>query len=123
MSIQLGWAEQEIRRQLQPFNILPDEAPDRVRLRVLASQDVVDLTFDDGWLYVATDEAWVVDALDLNVQHHLTTQKQAFSMGPHAGHMRPFWRQPKPSRCAEVAGLRQQLRMVEDEYSHCRERS
>ena len=99
MSLWLGCAEQDIRQQLQPFNILSTVEPGVVHLRELKSQAVFILTFADEWLHVEPAEEWVLEALGSNIGHFVQTQKPAFSMGPHAGHMRVFWRESKKSRC------------------------
>ena len=110
MPVFLDWAEREIRRQLQPFNYLAEYRQDLIVLAELDSENEYDLKFVNGYIYVEPSVPWVEETIELNVQHFLQTQKGVFSMGPHSGRMKWFWREKKPNRCEEVSKLRKDVR-------------
>ena len=110
MPVFLDWAEREIRRQLQPFNYLAEYRQDLIVLAELDSENEYDLKFANGYIYVEPYVPWVEETIELNVQHFLQTQKGVFSMGPHSGRMKWFWREKKPNRCEEVSKLRKDVR-------------
>ena len=106
MPVFLGWGESEIRRQFQPYNCLREYREDRVSLSVNVSHETYELTFEDGWICVEPNEAWMERAISLSVQSYLETEKEAFSTGPHSGRMKWFWSEKKSSRCKQVAHWR-----------------
>ena len=110
MPVFLDWAEREIRQQLQPFNYLAEYRQDLIVLAELDSENEYDLKFVNGYIYVEPSVPWVEETIELNVQHFLQTQKGVFSMGPHSGRMKWFWREKKPNRCEEVSKLRKDVR-------------
>lgn len=113
MSIWVGWAQYDIRNQLQPFNTLTEDLNGEVTLRERDTHERFDVTFDNGWMYVEPNEAWVVEALQVNADHYMKARKEAFSTGPYKGYFDRFWRQRKQNRSNQVEDLRTEVQRLE----------